>query len=410
MSSDKCKYYEWLPEPIGGDFEFPEDDFFRWRMVKGVPVIDWDRNVQAVHRGKKPVSFHFGLTNSLWLIFSAKMRKLLKRYVPEFVNVLPFRLVLQDGSEVKAYGVGQLLLVDCLDRDRTKVKNNWMPVNDFGDVGAYDPIVLNRTLIADNVLFRVKGKCSMVVVRDDLKEIIEHAGFDGQRFNELEVTKSSRKSPLNVRKMFRESAKLIAAVAEDPPLIASGMGQWLDYCDKVAPEWNSLWTRLRTLDYQADADRLTRWLTRLFKKEPPSGKINGLWFGLSSPFAAGGTTRQMYVGGSSEFNPDSESNEWVCKLRYRPKGRYAKSSVLAELYGSVEPIIEDDICYLGEPFLCHGYLALLVSNWCHGPMRATLLANARVRAVVMGHDEGDFYRMAVLRASQRARISRASHS
>jgi hypothetical protein len=52
---------------------------------------------------------------------------------------------------------------------------------------------------------------------------------------------------------------------------------------------------------------------------------------------------------------------------------------------------------IAEAFLCHGYLALLVSQWCNGPMSAIMLGEARERAVVMGHDSGDFYRMAVLR-------------
>jgi hypothetical protein len=105
----------------------------------------------------------------------------------------------------------------------------------------------------------------------------------------------------------------------------------------------------------------------------------------------------MYVGGSSGFDPTSDSNEWVCELSWQPNGRYPTSQVLTELYRSLEAHTENDVSYLGESFLCHGYLALVVSNWCHGPMRATLLGNAAVRAVVIGHDSGDFYRMAVLK-------------
>jgi len=56
--------------------------------------------------------------------------------------------------------------------------------------------------------------------------------------------------------------------------------------------------------------------------------------------------------------------------------RYSSSQVLTELYRSVEAITKNRVSYLGEPFLCHGYLALVVSNWCHGPMRTALLGNA----------------------------------
>lgn len=204
----------------------------------------------------------------------------------------------------------------------------------------------------------------------------------------------------NVRNLILESARLIANATRNPLPISVGMGQWFDYCDKVAPDGISLWTRLRHLDYEADADRLTKWLTDLFATEPPSSNINGLWFGLFNPVLAGKPTCQMYVSGSSTFHPESESNEWVCQHPYWPKGRYSKSRILTDLYRSVEAVTKNDVNYLGEAFLCHGYLALLVSNWCHGPMRETLLGDASVRAVVIGHDNGDFYRMAVLRTGQ----------
>jgi hypothetical protein len=182
--------------------------------------------------------------------------------------------------------------------------------------------------------------------------------------------------------------------------ITAGMALWLAYCNDVAPECASIWKRLYKLDYQADADKLTKWLKRLLSREPPPQNINGLWFGLYNPVLWDRMpTCQMYVGGSSAFDPKSESNEWVCELAYSPRGRYSKSSVLTGLYRTVEPITTNNVNYLGEPFLCYGFLALLVSSWCHGPMRTTLLGDAPARAVVIGHDSGDFYRMAVLLAN-----------
>jgi hypothetical protein len=180
------------------------------------------------------------------------------------------------------------------------------------------------------------------------------------------------------------------------------MGRWFDYCEKVAPAHQALWKRLRKLDFDQDADSLTKWLSRLLKKEPPPDNINGLWFGLFNPTSfLGNPSCQMYIGGSAGFDPRSDSNEWVCDLSWTPNGRYSKSRVLRDIYRSVEPITDDEVSYLGEPFLCHGFLALVVSNWCHGPMRSTLLGNAPIRAVVMGHDSGDFHRIAVLREDSR---------
>jgi hypothetical protein len=208
---------------------------------------------------------------------------------------------------------------------------------------------------------------------------------------------------VDTAKMFAQSARMIADIATNPVPLASGLGLWFDYCEKVAPEQKSLWKRLRKLDFEKDAESLTKWLQRLFKKEPPPDSINGLWFGLYNPVLNDGKPScQMYVGGSSGFDPDSDSNEWVCEQSWTPKGRYSSSQVLTDLYRPVEAITKDKVSYLGEPFLCHGYLALVVSHWCHGPMRASLLGKAAIRAVVMGHDSGDFYRMAVLHAGSAA--------
>jgi hypothetical protein len=204
---------------------------------------------------------------------------------------------------------------------------------------------------------------------------------------------------VDIDRMFEESARLIAEVAANPQPIVQGMSKWLDYCASVAPAHEDVWAQLRKLDFENDQRLLTEWLSQLLTAEPPADDINGFWFGLFNPCNDDGEAScQTYLGGSSDFNPDSDSDEWVCNLSYSPKGRYANSLILPEIYTLVDSIgdDEDNVSYLGEAFLCHGFLALVISNWCHGAMKAHLLGKAKSRAVVMGHDSGDFYRMAVL--------------
>ncbi len=208
---------------------------------------------------------------------------------------------------------------------------------------------------------------------------------------------------VDTAKLFAQSARMIADIAANPAPVATGMAPWFDYCEKVAPDQKSLWKRLRKLEFEKDANNLSQWLKGLLKKEPPPDNVNGLWFGLHNPTLDDGESScQMYVGGSTGFDPDSDSNEWVCQQTWTPKGRYSSSQVLTELYRPLESVTKNQVSYLGEPFLCHGYLALVVSSWCHGPMRKPLLGNSAIRAVVMGHDSGDFYRMAVIRAGSAA--------
>lgn len=203
---------------------------------------------------------------------------------------------------------------------------------------------------------------------------------------------------VDTENMFAESCRLIARTATESLSPIESMRPWFEYCDRVAPEHASIWKRLRQLDFQSDSDVLTDWLTDLFRSEPPGASINGLWFGLFNPELDNcQVSCQMYISGSRAFNPDSESNEWACDLSWRPLGQYSTSPILDEIYRSVQPIEENDVSYLGECFLCHGYLASVLSLWCDGPERSILLGDAPMRAIAMGHDSGDFHRFAVLR-------------
>lgn len=203
---------------------------------------------------------------------------------------------------------------------------------------------------------------------------------------------------VDIDRLFKESSRLIAEISANPEPVVQGMSKWLDYCDSVAPAHKDVWAQVAKLDFEADQRHLTEWLSQLLATEPPSHDINGFWFGLFNPCTAHGEVScQAYLGGSSEFDPESESDEWVCQLSYLPVSRYANSVVLPEIYRLVGLINDpEDAPYLGEAFLCHGYLALVVSNWCHGAMKSQLIGKAAYRAIAMGHDSGDFYRLTVL--------------
>jgi hypothetical protein len=56
-------------------------------------------------------------------------------------------------------------------------------------VDAYRPIVLSEERIVDERIFRVMGMCGTIVVREDIKQAIEGAGFVGQRFDEVAVSR-----------------------------------------------------------------------------------------------------------------------------------------------------------------------------------------------------------------------------
>lgn len=181
-------YFEWWGDLDAIGAGFPASHFGAWWMVEGRPVTGWDDGVVATYTDEDVLSSNFGLAENSWPICSKSMRICLESHAPGLVQFLPFQLARPDGSgKVGGFCVCQILgLVDCLDRSRTKVRNQWEPVNDCGDFGVFRPISLSRSLIGNECLFRIKGKCSSIVIREDLKNAIEAAGFVGQRFDAIE--------------------------------------------------------------------------------------------------------------------------------------------------------------------------------------------------------------------------------
>lgn len=185
------KFYEWLGDLDSVEVQFPDRQFNGFWMVEGSPVIGWNEYLIAVYLCPQTPVFEFGLADNAWPIFSPGMRNLIEVIATGLIQFLPFRFQRPNGTDqVNSYYVGQVLtLVDCLDRKRTQVRKDWEPINEWGDFGTYRPFVLSRALIGDERLFRIRGNCRSIVIREDLKEAIENAGFCSQRFDLLECTK-----------------------------------------------------------------------------------------------------------------------------------------------------------------------------------------------------------------------------
>lgn len=183
-------FYEWWGDLDAIHVRFPARHFKSWFMVEGRPVVGWDEGLLATYSSDDLLASNFGLADNSWPVCSRKMRGFLEKRAPGLVQYLPFRLKKLDSSRrLNGYCVCQVLrAIDCLDRKRTKVRKNWEPINDDGDFETVRPIVVSRRLIGDEYVFRIKGMCRSIVIREDLKDAIEDAGFKEQRFDLLECS------------------------------------------------------------------------------------------------------------------------------------------------------------------------------------------------------------------------------
>jgi hypothetical protein len=169
------------------------------------------------------------------------------------------------------------------------------------------------------------------------------------------------------------------------------MRPWIAFCRTAVPEQSDLWDAIESLNFDSEIARLGDWVSSLLTAEPPSSEINALWFGLHNPTNDDGEDScQFYCAGSAKFSPEEPYSDWHCNPEYWPDGRYAESAVLHTIYQKVDSL-PGELSYLGECFLCHGYLATLLSGWCNGTPAELLIGGSRQRAIAMGHDSGDIY-------------------
>ena len=163
------------------------------------------------------------------------------------------------------------------------------------------------------------------------------------------------------------------------PNVSSGMTSLLDYCESKSS--NSVWLKIREMDFGADVQHLSNWLNQILTVEPPSDEIKALWFGLYNPVKNGKTSCKLYVSGSVT-QPDKP--DWAVwnEKSYLPERRYADSTVLPEIYAI---LTENDMQYDWEYILCLGYACLAVKTICD-----PFVFEQKELAIAVGFDEGDY--------------------
>jgi len=139
-----------------------------------------------------------------------------------------------------------------------------------------------------------------------------------------------------------------------------------------------------------------------------------LWFGLFNPVYEGEDSADIYVSGSPY---DPANGDWACAVCWKPRGAYARSRVLKEVfdisygeeglsYGEEAlSYVEEGVSYYdkamlsehGERFLmndgeyplCLAYGALAVRRLATELEPRVLLGDAQRRALFVGFDSGD---------------------
>ncbi|WP_442485495.1 imm11 family protein [Aeoliella sp. SH292] len=175
---------EW-GRPWNVEFD-PPDVESMVKLRKGKELNDWNPRTQ----GKCPdASFSVDFTvasGRSWPIFSPRMKRVMESICPGDIQYLPFCLVNDPGKPKIAnrtmYLGNVTTIVDCIDRVRTKVRNDdWTP-RPNGTIQVRYPIWLKRSAMSGRRFFRVNGYFTPMIVREDIKEQIEAGDFRGVVF------------------------------------------------------------------------------------------------------------------------------------------------------------------------------------------------------------------------------------
>lgn len=167
--------------------------------------------------------------------------------------------------------------------------------------------------------------------------------------------------------------------------VSESMHRLTNECEHQRPD--SAWHKFYPLPYD-DTTALQAWLMRAFQQEPPSVVLRGLWFGLSNyldedrkPFT------DLSMCGSTRFDSNPEDNSWAGSAEWYPKDRFAKSTILAELYRlAYDGRLGND----AEYSLCLGYSAFAVSAALNAIAPVLGLESSSEIGIAVGFDDGDF--------------------
>lgn len=185
----------------------------------------------------------------------------------------------------------------------------------------------------------------------------------------------------------------------------AGMKELIQLCEQECP--GPVWAEIRAINFDENVELMKNWVTRVLAKERPASNIKAYWFGIYNPSLNGHVSCDLYLSGSTTFNPTEKSGDWACVngTSYFPSLRYANASVLDVIYSLTQhrtsSIFPENCrwkggcsgsngCWFGEYVLCLGFAGLVVNEICETIWKPIMATSNEPQAVAVGFDSGDF--------------------
>ncbi len=186
---------------------------------------------------------------------------------------------------------------------------------------------------------------------------------------------------LNLASIHRFIVKEIASKRS----LRESMDRVIAKCAKARPHGDC--EKFAALPYE-NLDGLREWIERPFREEPSKKKLAGLWFGLFNPVYSRKPVADIYVCGSTRFDPSPEDDSWAVDADWWPEDRYAHSVILAKLYKIAHR--KGGLANDAEYPLCLAFGGLAVRELLRAGDPSVFLGKSPSLGVAVGFDSGDF--------------------
>jgi hypothetical protein len=186
--------------------------------------------------------------------------------------------------------------------------------------------------------------------------------------------------------------------------VRESMDRVIAECAKGHPHED--WEKLRALPYE-DLDHLRKWVVTPFRLDPPQCALAGLWFGLFQPIYMEKVVADIYVCGSTRFDPNPLDNSWAGDPEWVPEHRNARSTVLAQIYEIAyrEDGMGNDLGNDAEYPLCLAYGGLAVRDLLRAIDPSIFLGSSPSLGIAVGYDSGDSVLVGMLSRTGLAAVS-----
>ena len=156
-----------------------------WRIPKGIKMEHRFPENASLKMGatRKGIMVTDYICNTIrWCLVSEQLKDILKTHATAEIEFLPFKLINHKGriAAYPCYVANLIGSIDCVDLTKTKASTS--PSNPEEFLTLFSLELDDSKVPVDSNLFRIKNDPNTIVIREDLKEILDENNIIGMKY------------------------------------------------------------------------------------------------------------------------------------------------------------------------------------------------------------------------------------